>query len=74
MNKNSRQNLKYLENEKSFWDKIKNIYHNFKGPSVAKNFLRPESAPLTSKIWESFPNYLKKKTSVPVFKNQDADN
>ena len=34
MIKKSRQKLKYLEKEKSFWD-------------VAKKFLRPESAPLT---------------------------
>ena len=41
------QKLKYLENEKSFLDEIKNIFHLFKGLSVAKNCLRPESAPLS---------------------------
>ena len=42
MTKKSRQKLKYLENEKSFWGEIKSIFHHFKGLSIAKN----ESAPL----------------------------
>ena len=50
MTKNSRQNLKYLENEKSFWAEIKLIFHFFKGISDAKNYVRPESAPLKS-LW-----------------------
>ena len=29
MTKKSRQNLKYLENEKSFWREIKSIFHHF---------------------------------------------
>ena len=29
MTKNSGQNLKHCENEKSFSDKIKNIFHHF---------------------------------------------
>ena len=40
MTTKSRQKFKYFENEKSFKDKIKSI---FKGLSVAKNCLRPES-------------------------------
>ena len=41
------QKLKYLENEKSFWGEIKSIFHHFKGLSIAKNCLWPESAPST---------------------------
>ena len=44
MTKKSRQKFKYLENEKSFYGEIKSIFHYFKGLSVAKNCLRPESA------------------------------
>ena len=29
MTKRSRQKLKYIENEKSIWDEIKNIFHYF---------------------------------------------
>ena len=29
MTKKSRQKFKYLENEKSFYDEIKNIFHHF---------------------------------------------
>ena len=43
MTKKSRQKLKDLENGKSFRVEIKSI---FKGLSVAKNCLRPESTPL----------------------------
>ena len=46
MTKKSKQKFKYLENEKSFWGEIKNIFFVFKGISVVKNCLRPESAPL----------------------------
>ena len=49
MTKKSRQKLKYLDKEKSFLGEIKSIFHHFsiKGLSVAKNCLRPESAPLS---------------------------
>ena len=46
MVKKSGEKSKYLENEKSFRLEIKSIFHHFKGLSVAKNCLRPESAPL----------------------------
>ena len=49
MTKKSRQKLQYLENEKSFWGEIKRIFYNFKGLSVAKSCLRPESAHLN--LW-----------------------
>ena len=45
--KKSRQKHKYLRNKKRFWDEITNIYYFFKGLSVAKKSLRPESAPLS---------------------------
>ena len=51
MTKKSRQRLKYLVDEKSFWDEIKNIFHNFRGLSVAKKSLRSESAPLNSNLF-----------------------
>ena len=47
MTDKSRQKSKYLENEKKFWGKIKSISIIFKVLSIAKNFLRPESEPLT---------------------------
>ena len=47
MTKKSREKLKYPENEKSFLGEIKSIFHNFKGLSIAKNCLGPESAPLS---------------------------
>ena len=53
MTKKSRQDFKYLENEKSFKDEIKSIYIIFKALSLAKYCLRPEGAPL---IFES-PNF-----------------
>ena len=43
MTKFSRQIFKYLEKENNFLGEIKRV---FKGFSVAKNCLRPESAPL----------------------------
>ena len=46
MTKKSRQKLKYLENEKSFWGDTKRIFVIFKELSVVKNCLRPESATL----------------------------
>ena len=47
MIKKSRQKLKYIENEKSFRGEIKSIFTIFKGLSVAKNCIRPDSAPLS---------------------------
>ena len=47
MTKKLRQKLKYLENENSIWGEIKAFFIILKGLSVAKNCLRPESAPLT---------------------------
>ena len=49
MTKKSRQKLTYLENEKSFRGKIKGIFIIFKGLSVLKSYLEPESAPLKQK-------------------------
>ena len=46
MTKKTRQKLKYLENEKRIWGKI-----IFKELSVAKNCLKPESAPLTQNFY-----------------------
>ena len=45
MTKTSRQTFKYPENGKSLLDK-KAFFISFKGLSVAKNCLRPESVPL----------------------------
>ena len=45
MTKKSRQNFRYLEKEKSF-SKVKSFFIIFKGLPVAKNCLRPKSAPL----------------------------
>ena len=50
MTKKSRQKLKYLENGKSFQGEIKAFFIIFKGLSVAKNCLRPESAPLNQNV------------------------
>ena len=47
MIKKSRQKFKYLKNEKSLSGEIKSIFVIFKGLSVPKNCLRPESAPLS---------------------------
>ena len=44
--KNLKQKLKYLENKKSFLDEMKTFCNAFKGPSVAKNCLRPKVVPL----------------------------
>ena len=61
MTKKSRQKLKYLENEKSIGMKQKAFFINFKGLSVAKNCLRPESAPLSMHLLleKIFPKKLK---------------
>ena len=42
----TRQKFEYLEKEKSFNGEVKNIFHHFKGFSVANYCLGPESAPL----------------------------
>ena len=46
MTKTSKQKFKYLENEKRFQGETKVFFIRFKELSVAKNCLRPESAPL----------------------------
>ena len=53
MTKKSRQKLKYLENEKSFWSKIKRFFIIFKRFSVAKIHIKPKSALLKylSSFW-----------------------
>ena len=40
MIKKSRQKLKYLQNEKNFWDKTKNIFIIFKRLSVTKKLYK----------------------------------
>ena len=51
MTKKSRQKLKYLENGKSFLGEIKKAFFIiFNGFSVAKNYLRPESAPFLCSV------------------------
>ena len=47
MAKKSRQTLQYLHKEQSFLREVKKFFNNFKGLSVAKTCLGPESAPLT---------------------------
>ena len=46
MTEKSRQKFQYLENEKSFSGEKKAFFKIFKGLSVAKKCLRPESASL----------------------------
>ena len=53
MTKKSRQKLKYPKSENTFWGEIKTIFHYFKGLSVIKYFLTPESAPLKSQFVNS---------------------
>ena len=51
MIKKSRQKFKYLENEKSFQDEIKSIFHHFGRAIIEanqKNFLEGESPTLTN--------------------------
>ena len=55
MTKKSIQKIKYLDNEKSFEVKLKAFFIIFKGISVVKSCLRPESVPLMSTI--IFANY-----------------
>ena len=47
MTTKSRQKLKYLEDEKTFRGEIVTFFIIFKGLSVAKNHIRPSSAPLS---------------------------
>ena len=60
MTKNSRQKFKYLENEKSFQGEMKSICIFFKGLSVAKSCLRPDSVPLKADQQISKKGCLKK--------------
>ena len=46
MTKKSRQNLKYLEKEKSFLCKIKNHFSSFSKGFQLPKIVRPESEPL----------------------------
>ena len=48
--KNSRQTFNYLQNEKTFKVKQKAFFIIFKGISLTKNCLWPESAPLKYKL------------------------
>ena len=52
--KKSKEKLKYLENEKSYSGEKKAFFIIFKGLSVVKNFLRPESASLKLPPYQSF--------------------
>ena len=56
MTEKSRKKLEYLENKKSFQGEIKAFFIIFKGFSVAKNCLRPYSAPLIQ--WHKGSPYL----------------
>ena len=38
MTKKSRQKFEYLENEKSFWDEIKSIFHHFQRAFICQKF------------------------------------
>ena len=56
MNKKSRQKVKYLENEKSFKDEIKSIFHHFLKAFIEANkaiFLEGESRTLNNKRLEN---------------------
>ena len=62
MIKEPKQKSEHLENKKSFRGEIKSIFPNFKELPVAKNCLRPESAPLKTLtvkrlIQETFMNF-----------------
>ena len=65
------EKFKYLENGKTFKGKLKIIFHHFrgfKGTSVAKNCLRPDSVPLTYLEW-SGEGEGGKMTHLPVLPN-----
>ena len=60
--KKSWRKLKYLKNEKSFWDGIKSIFHHFKGLSmkqITETFLEGESP--TLKVSCTFMSFYVKK-------------
>ena len=62
MIKKSRRKSKYLENQKNFSGELRSIFHHFKGLSVARNCLRPESVPLNFDWWKTFcENYKPKR-------------
>ena len=63
--KKSRQNLNILRTRRSFKVKQKVFFIIFKGLSVAKNCLRPDSAPLYSLIYKNGP-FLKVKICSPT--------
>ena len=67
----SRQKFKCLKNGKSFQGEIKIIFIIFKGLSVAKNYLRTESAPLNTfgtkmLIWSTKNLFIKKVACLHV--------
>ena len=53
MTKKLRQKLNILKTKRAFEVKQKEFYITFKGLLVAKNCLRPESAPLKNKYWRN---------------------
>ena len=53
LTKKSKQKLKYLENEKTFWREYKAFFIIFKGLSAAKYCLRPESVPFREWIFRN---------------------
>ena len=65
MTKKPWQRLKYLEDEKSFWDEIKSIFRLFKGLSIkeiTQIFLEGESPTLIP-----VSIFLKDEVYLPVF-------
>ena len=65
MSKKSVQKLKYLENEKSFWGEKKAFFIIFKGLSVVKSRLRPESAPLRFSV-----SFAKRVTQIVIIEEK----
>ena len=61
MTKKSRQEFKYLENEKSFWGERESIFHDFQRAFSSQNCLRSESGPLKAL---SLSVFLAKKKSL----------
>ena len=51
INKKSAQKCKYFKNQKSFKHEIKSVFNDFKGLSIVRNCLRPESRPLNGLFW-----------------------
>ena len=60
MNKKSKHKLKYLGNEKSFWNKIKSIFILSKGLLFSKSCFRSESVPLNN--YEKYFQFSMKKS------------